>query len=766
MRVGIEGHPNWYQGLTADSSFYDVQAFLARHRRNTTCPLPCPVAAARARPPSTSARPTASSTGTATRTGSQPSTSWSRTADGQPCRAVVAGEPCQREVQWAMLFGIKEHPDWYQGLSKDSSVDEMQAFLSKHRASAACPLPCSLAGPTTRLPSTSSLPSTSWKKAVNGPACRTVNVGELCQQAVWWAMHIGISEHPDWYPGLAEDSSLDDVQAFLSEHRRDSTCPKPCSPALPNTTIASTTPVPRASWGKTMDGQPCRTVLRGELCYRAVKWAMHIGIRGHPDWYQGLTTNSSFEDVQVFLSKHRRNTTCPPPCTPVRTTMHSPSTTTTIPPSSTSQGKRADGQLCRKVLPGEPCHREVSWVRSIGISQHPEWYYNLPADASFEDVQYFLARHQKDTSCRLPCGLATTTPRLPSASTGAGQACRTVTKGDPCYTAVEWAMHVGLKLHPSWYGSLTSASGFEAFQALLAKSGEGSRQCPPPCHNLAPSSPAPSAMPSVTHAEPGVEDAGNSSETPQTTVTSTTAPSQATLRTEHLAVFYAYRAQSDATYPLENVNAADLGGVLWYLQNEVLTMCPRKYGITRVLRFRITTRRPFVAYMAFDSARCSVPGCPEYLKRHGYRVGCQTLRHYGSRHAHWLSLPGPCASANISAKTPSCKLQEPGGACRTLTQLIAPFPASSTCSYYAELAGEVRLDSITGIENYTAFCETGGLEYNHTRAAGERMDFWDGIHDQANNTRRVREFQAAFGAAYPELPPTLGDLKCVDNESP
>ena len=32
--------------------------------------------------------------------------------------------------------------------------------------------------------------------------------------------------------------------------------------------------------------------------------------------------------------------------------------------------------------------------------------------------------------------------------------------------------------------------------------------------------------------------------------------------------FYVYRAMGDSSYPLENVNAANAAGVMWYLHNE------------------------------------------------------------------------------------------------------------------------------------------------------------------------------------------------------
>merc|ERR1712008_606850 len=72
-------------------------------------------------------------------------------------------------------------------------------------------------------------------------------------------------------------------------------------------------------------------------------------------------------------------------------------------------------------------------------------------------------------------------------------------------------------------------------------------------------------------------------------------------------VIYMYRAQSDADYPLENVNAADLLGVLWYLHNEIVPYCPRKYDITRILRLKVTLRNPMMPYVAFDFGQCTMP---------------------------------------------------------------------------------------------------------------------------------------------------------------
>jgi len=57
------------------------------------------------------------------------------------CRAAQKGEPCHSNVIWAMETGIKEHEDWYLGLTAQSRFEDFQAFLALDPV-AACPRPC------------------------------------------------------------------------------------------------------------------------------------------------------------------------------------------------------------------------------------------------------------------------------------------------------------------------------------------------------------------------------------------------------------------------------------------------------------------------------------------------------------------------------------------------------------------------------------------------------------------------------------------------
>merc|ERR1711879_1000752 len=143
-----------------------------------------------------------------------------------------------------------------------------------------------------------------------------------------------------------------------------------------------------------------------------------------------------------------------------------------------------------------------------------------------------------------------------------------------------------------------------------------------------------------------------------------------------LMTFYMYRVSDDQAYPLNGVNMANLLGDVWYLHNEVVFNCPRKFNISRLMRFKVSVRatkelkgqgKDFDNFVQIDKAKCTVPGCPElHWKPLGYVVGCvnnsaQQVALPGT--GVWYSLPGTCPSKYFFEKTPSCIAAEPGGGC-------------------------------------------------------------------------------------------------------
>lgn len=280
--------------------------------------------------------------------------------------------------------------------------------------------------------------------------------------------------------------------------------------------------------------------------------------------------------------------------------------------------------------------------------------------------------------------------------------------------------------------------------------------------------------------------------------------------------FYMYRAQSAQIYPLENLNAADLAGVMWYLHNEVIVSTPRKYSIDRIRRYRVTLRntqefwnthhRLFGAFLAFDAARCTTPICGDIFKQYGFIVGCQILPtnvapYLGGSKTQvngackdpfcnapvWYSLPGQCPTQGLrnneiagnkgtqdvmKSKEESCIKEQPGGRCDKVT-------GSPDCTYSVEGAGEIMLDELVGIKDYEYFwsgsyvdcareLQEGSLkgpcphnkEFDVASDKGVGCSFWDGKAEVSKAAARMKAVRDLFKKHYPEQPYSLEEPPC------
>lgn len=228
--------------------------------------------------------------------------------------------------------------------------------------------------------------------------------------------------------------------------------------------------------------------------------------------------------------------------------------------------------------------------------------------------------------------------------------------------------------------------------------------------------------------------------------------------------FYMYRAQGAATYPLRNVDMADLPGVLWYLHDEVVTTCPRKNGITRILRRKLTVmntqelyddrRTQFGPFVAFDKGQCTVPGCDAIWQQYGFVVGCQVL---DVSQANYNSPQLPhsnCAMSQDWGCDGAVWYSVPGHSCAEVT-------GAKHCTYHMEDAGEVDLDNVTGIGlAYAAFCDAGGLEYDKALDRGHNFHWWDLRHVRERCDARIQAVKNAFARKYPGLPADLERPPC------
>mmetsp|Transcript_64736 Transcript_64736/g.134161 ORF Transcript_64736/g.134161 Transcript_64736/m.134161 type:complete len:511 (+) Transcript_64736:39-1571(+) len=234
--------------------------------------------------------------------------------------------------------------------------------------------------------------------------------------------------------------------------------------------------------------------------------------------------------------------------------------------------------------------------------------------------------------------------------------------------------------------------------------------------------------------------------------------------------FYMYKASSPF-WPRElnlSTNMGSLGGVLWYLHNDIVTECPRKHGIDRIERFFVTTKptdalyqngkRLFDSFREFRQGKVQDPSFKaSHWDKYGYNVGCvrvdprQSIAFYPD--AIWYSLPGRCPTQEIASKTERCELEQPGGYCDTPN-------GNRTCTWTATFAGEVLLDDLAGITDPVSFCNLGGFEYDIGLDKGIQNDFWNGKLNLEACSRRVDQVQIEFAKKYPYLPSALDRHPC------
>lgn len=353
------------------------------------------------------------------------------------------------------------------------------------------------------------------------------------------------------------------------------------------------------------------------------------------------------------------------------------------------------------------------------------------------------------------------------------EGCHTAVAGEECHKAITWAKTEGIHSNPEWYPDLTVNSTLGEFQVKLHNNTPD--QCPQPCKGG-----NPDKQPCAPHL---VEDEyGLCNEA--------TGPLSMT--------FYMYRAQGVEDYPIENVNLASLPGVMWYLHNEVVGSQPRKFEITRLIRYKVTIKntvayfrdmhKQFGPFVAFDKG--SARNREDVWEKYGYVVGCQVVdpdqfnfqfKYKPSEEEQpecepkdtpvcnsgkWYSLPGPCPAKFVENKTAECISEWPGGHCPS-----ADVTGEKDCTYWSEFAGQIQLDELEGIEDYESWWLTkdsrGGvipsdnIEYSRHLDKGIGMDFWDHGHDVDACTNRMNKVKALFKEKFPDYPEWLPEPPCI-----
>mmetsp|Transcript_40386 Transcript_40386/g.116062 ORF Transcript_40386/g.116062 Transcript_40386/m.116062 type:complete len:276 (+) Transcript_40386:1-828(+) len=233
-----------------------------------------------------------------------------------------------------------------------------------------------------------------------------------------------------------------------------------------------------------------------------------------------------------------------------------------------------------------------------------------------------------------------------------------------------------------------------------------------------------------------------------------------------------YRAQAKNSYPMENVNTGSLGGMMWYLHNEIVSCAyndcdkVRRYGISRITRWKVYMKATQPLYKAgmnfglryaYDIGQCTGPWpCDDQFAKYGYFVGCNDLSagfpfpdfpvYYNGT---WYSLPGSCSEKVFTEQSMECRKDQPGGRCPKNEKPTG----KGTCTYSYEPAGEISLDELEGLDvSYEDFKAAGGMEYNKTTDVGVNMTFWNNLNNTEANAERVSAADALFKQKYPDMP--------------
>jgi len=391
----IPEHPDWYLGLVVNSTFVEIQDYLSRQTSDAgpVCPRPCEHLLGRHHNKDSVKKPRVK------------------------CRTAIAGDKCYDAVRWVRNVGWKKHPKWFKNITGETSPEDVQTYLSKHKGShcryPACP-------------------------------CRDAIAGSECYSHVAFTMK-EVPEHPNWYPGLTTKSSFKDVQAYLSEESTADgmrVCPMPCNLEGQGTHDANASgnvSAHCANSTKCINGSDdrrigCHTTIAGEECFDQVLWAMKE-VNIHPEWYAGLSNESSFQAFQELLHRGKHDSEgklCPMPCSLA---------------ASHNISVVAAGD-CHTTVQGEPCWDNVVKTH-MEVLENAASHEGIPANFTFEDIQLKLSLGNTSRCDHKPCP------------------CRTTTEGEECFRHVEWVRHTGLLRHPELFVGLTNESTVEEIQYRL-----------------------------------------------------------------------------------------------------------------------------------------------------------------------------------------------------------------------------------------------------------------------------------------------------------
>ncbi|CAK0818801.1 unnamed protein product [Prorocentrum cordatum] len=242
-------------------------------------------------------------------------------------------------------------------------------------------------------------------------SCQDAQPGSMCYHAASWLQAEGLAKYPDWYPSLSADSTRQEVQAVLHTLGK-ADCPSPCISRVAKRLAQSLDEralevdgTGRQVFSEAYElSEPtsCGDVVEGDWCSLSIQWLKNIGLESHPDWYPGLTRQSSIHDFQTVLHNSGK-VGCKLPCSSIPQVMSTTTSDITQAVVSPSAMKiNAELEECEVPREGSRCYNAIRNVMQVGLGAHPEEYPELSESSSREEVQeHLFLRRQYE--CGRPC---------------------------------------------------------------------------------------------------------------------------------------------------------------------------------------------------------------------------------------------------------------------------------------------------------------------------------------------------------------------------
>ncbi|CAK0818803.1 unnamed protein product [Prorocentrum cordatum] len=375
---GLAKYPDWYPSLSADSTRQEVQAVLHTLGK-ADCPSPCISRVAKRLAQSLDERALE-----VDGTGRQVFSEAYELSEPTSCGDVVEGDWCSLSIQWLKNIGLESHPDWYPGLTRQSSIHDFQTVLH-NSGKVGCKLPCS------SIPQVMSTTTSDITQAVVSPSAMKINAeleecevpreGSRCYNAIRNVMQVGLGAHPEEYPELSESSSREEVQEHLFL-RRQYECGRPCPKDL----------VSKHSRHQRVKMNVADMTEHEMTMYLNHEWDGYVD----GDEYGASAADNAFE---AYPDAVAADGAAPAKRAPPAAEGVSPGEP---PQPEASAAAEAPGGACRDAAAGELCYQAVTWARTVGIVQRPSWYPGLSPSSTFQEFQAHLHR-TRGTLCTLPC---------------------------------------------------------------------------------------------------------------------------------------------------------------------------------------------------------------------------------------------------------------------------------------------------------------------------------------------------------------------------